>query len=309
MLFSCGYCLIEEWSFSCDYSLSELECYLQLIAWFRSKGADTHLRQQNAIKPESGKHGCNTDFTNQRPGRTAAHFIATNIGNCLSDIWTCCRDDEIENDNKLLKLDEKVFMDIVGDESQDACNCACLFTGCRTISMLLKSMTIQARYFHRHLVLPLWFLPKHIMVRNLATLLEPNESIYSSISAEIIRFMTFEELGLRHTCCWWQFDHEPAFEQFYELDPEEILELREEDHDLLVKLEELLVEFEAKKVELGVSTADFLEGYWRTRMDEVLKETGGLDEEGLRRIGVMVHEDGSESGNRVHEVDSESEDE
>ena len=67
------------------------------------------------------------------------------------------------------------------------------------------------------------------------------------------------------------------------------MEIQDEDKEKIELLESLLREFEEHR-----GTEDlisFLEGYWATRMDEVLEELkSGVDEEGLRRIGVVLEE-------------------
>lgn len=38
----------------------------------------------------------------------------------------------------------------------------------------------------------------------------------------------------------------------------------------------------------------FLEGYWATKMDRVLEEQGGVNEEALREIGVVLYPEETE---------------
>lgn len=71
------------------------------------------------------------------------------------------------------------------------------------------------------------------------------------------------------------------------LKSEEIIEIREEDHEKMELHESLLQEFEEKRGAQDLLA--FLEGYWATRMDQVLQEQGAVNEEELRAIGLVLH--------------------
>lgn len=80
-------------------------------------------------------------------------------------------------------------------------------------------------------------------------------------------------------------------------DPEETFEIRDEESAMIVQLNELTVEFDQKYDELGVGLRQFLDGYWRSRMDEVLQEQDIDSHEAIkvREIGVILSDadDGS----------------
>ena len=78
---------------------------------------------------------------------------------------------------------------------------------------------------------------------------------------EIIRFRTFQELELEHTCCQWRLWSWRWGEQgsMIKLDPEEIVDLREEDHENIELHETLLQEFEEKRGDQDLLS--FLKGY------------------------------------------------
>ena len=122
----------------------------------------------------------------------------------------------------------------------------------------------------------------------LAELIDTSSLPSSSFSpvSELLRCLTFEELELTHTCCTHFLDHIVPRDND---DMADVREIHDEERHLLDQLEELLREFDSKKRELGVSTAVFLERYWRPRMDEVLDEKpGGWDPAELRHIGVHI---------------------
>lgn len=72
----------------------------------------------------------------------------------------------------------------------------------------------------------------------------------------IIRFLTFSEMGLAHTCC--QTAYCGLLRARHR---DEVKEIREEKRFLLDELEELVAEFESKYDELGVPLSRFLEDY------------------------------------------------
>src|SRR5262249_28217651 len=108
----------------------------------------------------------------------------------------------------------------------------------------------------------------------------------------VIRFETFEALGLKHTCCqsqsWgWDENFTPRHE------PEEIWEIREEEYDLIQQLDQLVDDFLRSYEERGESLSVFLTGHWRTRMAAVLTDAQPADIEELGRlrdIGVVIKE-------------------
>jgi hypothetical protein len=62
---------------------------------------------------------------------------------------------------------------------------------------------------------------------------------------------------------------------------DEIEQFREEDRSQIDELEHLVPEFVEKYSELNQPLLEFFEGYWATRMEQVL---GATDEEEVRRI-------------------------
>ncbi|KAK1506022.1 hypothetical protein CTAM01_03357 [Colletotrichum tamarilloi] len=101
-----------------------------------------------------------------------------------------------------------------------------------------------------------------------------------STYVEAIRFMTFEALGMAHSCC----NPSSLVEEgaaWIDMDDLEVIE----EHDFLLKLHELLVvEFTQKASEyLGNGPNDiplfpqFWKSYWADRMTDELEKLGGED--------------------------------
>ncbi|KAJ5588412.1 hypothetical protein N7537_011090 [Penicillium hordei] len=82
--------------------------------------------------------------------------------------------------------------------------------------------------------------------------------------------------------------------KFESREKEEIEEIVDEEKFRIAELEKLLDELKIKFDELGHPVLEFLEGYWRIRMIEVLSQRDPYDEEHAiesRRIGVTLELD------------------
>ena len=110
----------------------------------------------------------------------------------------------------------------------------------------------------------------------------------SKIVEDVIRIETFEALQISHACC--DFDWQPPRRRYT---PDEVQEMHEEWEEILSKHENVVSEFCHKFQDLGEPLMSFLNGYWQTRMDEVLKAEKPYNEEDIRRlreIGVVLEE-------------------
>ena len=116
---------------------------------------------------------------------------------------------------------------------------------------------------------------RHWFIDWVTECMEEQSRVPEWLSAEIIRFETFSRLDLRHTCR----DMSLVCPKY--LTEEEIEQFREEDLSQIEKLGELVPEFVAKYSELDQPLLEFFEGYWATRMEDVL---GAVNEEEIRRI-------------------------
>ncbi|KAF4770001.1 hypothetical protein HAV15_011884 [Penicillium sp. str.  len=167
---------------------------------------------------------------------------------------------------------------------RDGCFCACSPGGCTTMSVLL-----------RHIVHFL-FTPKikepGFWVRELIQFFLWWTRGDTEIGWEVIRFLTFDALGLKHSCCIEKY---PSFRLSFESrEEEEIKEILDEEKSRMIELEKLLDELNFKFDELGLPVMEFLEEYWQTRMIEVLSHRDPYDEEHIiesRRIGVTLEPD------------------
>lgn len=244
------------------------------ISWFVSKGADVSRK---------------LPLSNAK----AAHLIAVKVTRALLAELTLRKTEDIYTrwsrwEKEISQHRDKLFHpDIV-----DSCTCACCPRGCTPVSVALR----QALRWDRWFSIPersLW------LRRLLHSLKEWNQHSEQSDQNDrsIIRLLTFDGLGLKHTCCIEIETKDRETNEMRCRDEEEITEIRQENGSVIETLEILVSEFEAKFVELGLPLIEFLEGYWHTRMIEHLLERDPYNEEhdrGARSIGVILQAEESE---------------
>ena len=270
---------------------------VEICSWLIRKGAKLHRPQDSPLDYDSDQ----TLSPNELPPRTRAlHYVAYHIGHraeILTDLEFYGHAKQSLQDH-LSRLSEGARLlpaTIFSDVSYDDCLCACSSQGCLASTMLLKSFE-EKGFFYKSV-------PDRSKTATecLIDFIGPHNPCWDWLSKEIIRFRTFKELELRHTCCRW--DDENLKKR---LESEEQLEIRDEDHEKIELLESLLLEFEENRGDQDLLS--FLEGDWATRMDQIRQEQGGLSEEALREIGVTLHLDKLDEGNSDSETEESGSD-
>ncbi|KAH9215897.1 hypothetical protein DL95DRAFT_460743 [Leptodontidium sp. 2 PMI_412] len=282
------------------YSFMHFRDYLQYTTWLALNGAewdrkavlcsDSDNYNENAIVNDSGK---------TVPEAAAVHYVAHRLGQAIRTNFS--------QNSGLLELfgsgvnaqnpNYSLLGSVCVQTDSHICQCACSFSdfACLPTVILLRSMgqlkastdegdrgenendakNKQAEETRQFL--------RKFTVNWLCERLElKGESRFVAVS--ILRFLTFEKLELRHTCCILD-DGDMFHEQatFTRRDEEEVREIRDEYREGIAQLEELVDEFVMKYVEEEMELRDFLEGYWMHRMGEVLRP-GRVDADELRRI-------------------------
>lgn len=250
-----------------------------LCSWLIGKGAKLYRPQHGIFDYDPGRTPNPIELP---PTTRALHYVAARIGYSVRSVaWQEYRGfikeplhDSLNRPSKDARL---LPIKIILDISCDDCVCACSSQGCLACTMMLKEFVRAGwDYGTREWVT--------LVTKYLLRFLGPHKLCPDWLVKEIIRYRTFEELKLRHTCCWWC----PAY-GITKLEPEEQAEIRDEDHEKIELLEGLLLEFEENR---GIQDVlSFLEGYWTTRMDQILQEQGCVDEEALRELGVVLRPD------------------
>lgn len=216
-----------------------------------------------------------------RHGYPAIFYVASEFGTQLYTASYKCHSKACPHDSTLFCELEKILSThvsgarllskVLSDDTRDNCLCACSERGCSPLTRLLKA----------------YYRPN-----SLGVIGHLQEVVYSTSNAHsrnptvsaILRYLTFEALEMTHTC------HDVSRFSVRFPDPEETSEIRDEESAMIEQLDELMVEFDGKYDELGVGIREFLDGYWHTRMDEVLHEHDIDPDESLKvqAIGVIL---------------------
>jgi hypothetical protein len=161
---------------------------------------------------------------------------------------------------------------------RDDCFCACCPSGCTVLSVALRQICRWAWW-------PYVSNRSFVFQRLLHMLIDYTQSS-PSVSQTLIRCLTFDAIGLRHTCCIEIEDEETA-EDMEGREERELLEILEEDERELEDLKGLISEFERKFDDLGLPIWEFLETYWHKRVVEYLLKQDPYDEEHNRAVNAI----------------------
>lgn len=265
-----------------------LEGTVDLVSWFLDQGAELH-----SPIPVSGLEGFAAQSTAHLSGFKAIHRIADAFG---EGIW-----------NSSITADDHLrigpMRHVINDVSADPCTCYCSLKGCTPPTLFIRALWRNYRWDEVG--------PRRTFARRMQRGIELMTIILSSdwdhnVAADIFRVITFQRLGMKHTCCKYKRDNwDAAIDSVTEaivggkykvveiMDPEEAAEIQEEDQYLAIRLEALVAEFTAKYKEQKVPFHDFFFGYWWQRMDEVEVEKDSdeawTDDVGsIREIGVIL---------------------
>ncbi|KAL9037929.1 MAG: hypothetical protein Q9180_003441, partial [Flavoplaca navasiana] len=253
-----------------DYNMRDVTEY---AFWLYQKGASLYRPCRVMHQPDSEDVG----DTVSRSEHRVVHFLAAVFKRSFEYPYIK-RLQKAETDIDDLSLESRqISQKVLQDDSSDNCLCACSRHGCIPATCFLKCTRS----------IPVPRERKRAAWRRFRWILKnvPLKDFPVPISREIIRLGTFERLGLRHTCC------NNEFGIFETVEPAEADEIRDEDRDGIQLLESLLPEFEEKLGDEDIKS--FIEGYWSTRMEEVLaaRDEESVDRVGMREAGVILCDD------------------
>ena len=276
------------------------ENYLKLVGWFLVKGASLYSTQACRLRLATDTDDRDlvvVDINVTGSNIQAIHYTTRIISSFIfrdllpeHPVTPCLQ----MLRKRLLELDVEssiLLKNVIMDPVQDSCSCFCSSGGCSALSVFLKRFGADNR-LREHLsvdglqTLHKWtFLTVECILDFLLNFIGATDPMWQWISVELIRAFTFEELGLRHTCCQWQCGKVVEYE-----DSTDIFEIHDGYGHKIAFFEEIMLEFESKQSELSLPIQTFLKGYWRERMDEVLHEQDVVDEEELQRLGISLQE-------------------
>ncbi|KAI9685709.1 MAG: hypothetical protein M1822_004269 [Bathelium mastoideum] len=268
---------------------------LEGMKFLLSKGANVHKRAQFAFRASKyPKLRLNSERTKVPSSSAAIHYIAAHMGR--STFWR--RNRTYQRLRKMPQtLDISLLRNIILDPLQDTCDCACSDRGCRAICLFLKNRSQLCPYYAMHgpqlrETLPSSFATVDLFLHVFVDIFNVDCDDPAWIRSDVLRFLTFQELRLLHTCCTpdGRPDEGVVIAELA-ADEQDRREIRLEQADRVEMLETLLEEFETKFGELGLPLHVFLRGYWKERMREVRRERHPTDTPGLRDLGVGLHEE------------------
>ncbi|KAI2469988.1 hypothetical protein F4781DRAFT_392493 [Annulohypoxylon bovei var. microspora] len=274
----------------------DLVNFTMLVDWFQEHGADLHA----SLPVNNYTVDLQNDDLLESAGFHSIHPIAHLVMFSLSQR---ARDEVSKHTWKGQKLSMKLPKKQLGlvkkllqDKITDPCVCYCTINGCTSISKFAYNLIDFIRNYELDNGLGN---DSEVGLNLLLSMLELLVSSHDKdrFESEFIRVLTFDILGMKHTCCQYVpfFDYPLAtnYDVLRLKDPEEIGEIREEDKYFAKRLEALMEEFSMKFQEMNVSLSQFVEEYFWPRMKRVKEEKDVLsmeEMEEMRRIGVVLDE-------------------
>ncbi|KAJ5750892.1 hypothetical protein N7533_007920 [Penicillium manginii] len=267
----------------CGNTLLSIHCsstplpkyHLDLIAWLISKGADP----LQALIPRSTT--------------TLTHLISANMGQhiYIDFLWANDPDPtpfhQVEDRAPL----HQIVNNLLSVRVTDACSCPCSVSGCTALSVAIRRVIGSFDYRAPYRA-PEDIAEKAAAFRKfLQHLIEYNRSD-SQPCRSIIRSLTFDGLGLAHSCCTEIDDHWNF--RLRVRDQCDRFEIMEEQRDQFKPFESLVAEFEYQFETYGLPLMDFLQEVWYERMIRYISHRDPFDAEHhqeLRKFNVILEMD------------------
>ena len=300
---------------------TDLTAHLELSTWFLLKGASIYDKEHCVRLIEYGEEdlSCNDYELGETDSEIAAvHYMARHISTIIfnrllqhprSCLTRSYRQgpylQSLEKEiSSLGKESEATLAQILSDPHQDGCSCQCSQGGCRAILHTLKQVKDGNQLYGKlsmpelRLVQAWRFQLLECFIKFLVDFYGDADELWETLSLDIIRFLTFEALDLRHICCRRLTNFIVEYE-----DSDHIDEILEEDCSNLQLLEDLVSEFETKLATAPMPLLQFLKMYWKDRIAAVLQERDHVNEEPLLQIGIdlspKTHPDDTVLGNNI----------
>jgi len=184
-------------------------------------------------------------------------------------------------------VSSEFFRELLGWTTPDHCICACSSGGCRPISLALKRCSEEQ--FEPTSVAWTWYLLDDYQ-KTLGQMLDKLDG--EKLVQDVIRFLTFSALELKHTCC----EHMDCFyEDYWKLiylkSADEVEEIRDEEAELIIRLESLVADFVEQFDELRIPLSEFLLKHWRNKMWEECTKKDVIpecDKQKMEEFGVRI---------------------
>ncbi|KAJ5970823.1 uncharacterized protein N7479_000741 [Penicillium vulpinum] len=230
--------------------------------------------------------GASVDRKLPRSNANAAHLLTAQVINChFRGVLHQSDSSDYRNWKKgVAELGDACFFI---PPSQDGCICACSPGGCTTLSVALRAIIFMISKWQLKI--------QDDCLRILICSLVVWQDSWPDLLRAIVRALTFDALGLTHTCCTEIDQVEENFPPDVFLnkgrDETEISRILDDQRLLVKEFEELTEEMESKLDELGLPLEEFLDGYWYDRVIEYLLRRDHYDEEHVteaRKMGIFL---------------------
>ncbi|KAF7184792.1 hypothetical protein CNMCM7691_006400 [Aspergillus felis] len=258
MVWDAGFCDVDEPNEygvnalrSCSTRWEDLTVQLERAEWLVSRGADLY----------SYYYGSPT--THEIAERMAVPMVAGHHGELSAMSGQCVQ---------LLHL-------ILLDDCRDGCDCVCCAGGCFAFRIMLQDLFEWVQHATYRIE---WYGPPLSAIFDTideTLITEKKDEFYDLLAPRVIRFLTFCELGLTHTC-----DH---YKQ--KMTRGRIHDIQEEEASLIAQLNTVVDELLADYTSSSLTLHQFLKDDWRDRMEEILSEMPNNREAAeLRLLGVHI---------------------
>ncbi|KAI9667876.1 MAG: hypothetical protein M1821_000695 [Bathelium mastoideum] len=253
-----------------------------MVDWLLSKGANLERRVPD--------YGCMKSLT-------AMHLFARLITEAspediLEQSWLPVLRDEWEGVPTFLDGARRALL----SQSCDGCRCACSANGCLPRTNIFNNIASDNRRLEgsegpRLQVLGEW----------IENTLDATEGLRTEVIEDLVRALTFDKLGMRHTCCHPAF-HPYLWQVKYRnpLSDGEIEEIQDEEWALVKELESVVRDTSTTYSGFRAPIFEFLEQYWKQRMVQSLEKLKHDDDvDACARVGVVLEPDDSDQIVRV----------
>ena len=217
--------------------------FLEYIYWLTTKGGSLGVR------------------TSSKPAHQARHLLAWKLGRIHEPTGDLA---------ELPELQRIAAASILSQCHVDGCRCSCSSKGCVPFKTLLDS-AVDAHCIHQ---------TGRCYIRWLENDQTGIEPISADVWCEVLRWMTFELLGLRHTCC-------RGHRSLTTSDGSQISEIADEQSQLLEVLEDLVADFQAKLLTQNITFTGFFLIYWKDRADKVLLDLSSEESQERARLASL----------------------
>ncbi|KAL3455653.1 hypothetical protein BJX64DRAFT_271949 [Aspergillus heterothallicus] len=240
------------------YSWQTSDTLLKKVAWLVDRGADLYRTPRASHSP-------------------AIFFVSHAVG-------TTIRPQSCWDDTCTVLLHRLLL-----DGAHDDCSCPCSINGCCALTKLLDGMfqrcLASCAIFDDDEHIQIGYNSLWKMLGQFHHITAARSSLSCTFAEAVIRYITFIELGLTHTC------HKQLWGSERFLDSEAIAEIREEERDIIWDLENFVDEFTQGYSVYRYSLEKYIKDVLWPRIHAFRRDKMTEEElNKLQEIGVIIHE-------------------